>query len=98
VIRNAVAKGMSADEIIAVYVKTYGPNVVAIPNDQGFAMASWIVPYTGIAASFVFLFFIGQRLRRKKGEPAEATPESPAPATGESEAERLLKQELAELD
>lgn len=100
VIRNAVAKGMSADEIIAVYVKTYGENIIAIPSDKGFARASWMVPYAGIGASFVFLFFVGQRLRRRKDEPTAAGPESaPAPpAASETEAERLLKEELAELD
>lgn len=99
VIRNAAHKGMSADEIIAVYVKTYGENVLAIPNDKGFAMASWMVPYAGIGASFVFLFFIGSRLRKRKQEaeaPAAAPEKPPEPA--ETEAEKLLKQELAELD
>lgn len=98
VIRNAAAKGMTADEIIAIYVKTYGANILAIPSDTGFARASWLVPYAGIGASFVFLFFVGNRLRKRKDEaPAASAEPTPAPPK-ETDAELLLKQELAELD
>lgn len=97
VIRNAAAKGMSAEEIIAVYVKTYGENILAIPSDQGFARASWMVPYAGIGASFVFLFFVGNRLRKRRDD-TPAPDAAPAAKPSETEAEKLLQQELAELD
>ncbi|MBK8014356.1 MAG: cytochrome c-type biogenesis protein CcmH [Deltaproteobacteria bacterium] len=105
VIRNAVALGRSADQIVDTYVAVYGQRILAVPKDHGFAAASWAVPYAAAVLSLAFLFVLGRRLRRR----AESTdaPRDPAMdgsrrvagAEGaDDDDQKALQSELASLD
>lgn len=71
IIGAAVAKGMNEEEIVQAYVKTYGPDVLAVDTSEGRYQAMWAVPYVLIAGALALVFFIGRRARRRDEEPVE---------------------------
>ena len=82
-IRDLIAQGKTKDEIKDALVAQYGENVLAVPGDEGFDLAAWLVP----AIAFVTAAFaIGIALRRWRRasvtEPAERSAERTQ--TGES--------------
>lgn len=91
VIQRAAAQGMDADAIVAAYVKTYGPDVLAVDTSQGKYQSMWIVPYLGVAAGLGIVGFVGYRARRRREEDVAEVPLDP-------EAQDRLARELAELE
>jgi cytochrome c-type biogenesis protein CcmH len=92
-IRRLIAQGKTKDEIKDALVAQYGENVLAVPGDEGFDLAAWLVP--GIA--FVTaVFAIGIALRRWRRAPAEPTQtgESSDSAESEADAARRLDEDM----
>lgn len=90
VIRRAAAKGLSAEQIVETYVKTYGRGVLAVAKDHGLAAASWRVPIAFSFASLGLFVLVGIRARRRELEPE--------PQTAAMEDRQTLRQELEALD
>ncbi len=93
IIQAAVAKGMDEESIVAAYVKTYGPEVLAVDTSQGRYQTMWIVPYLCVAGGLGIVGFVGYRARRRRDE------EVVEPEVVEAgEAREALERELAALD
>jgi cytochrome c-type biogenesis protein CcmH len=43
-IRRLIAEGRSKEEIKDALVAEYGPEVLAVPEDEGFDLAAWVLP------------------------------------------------------
>ena len=43
-IRRQIAQGKTKEEIKAALVAEFGPAVLAVPEDDGFSVAAWLVP------------------------------------------------------
>ncbi|HKG36832.1 MAG TPA: cytochrome c-type biogenesis protein CcmH [Solirubrobacterales bacterium] len=91
-IRARIARGDSKEEIKDALVAEYGPSVLALPENDGFGIAAYLVPVLGFAAAVGALAFGVRRWRRS---PAPAGPDPAAPA-GEDAAR--LDEDLARYD
>ncbi len=88
-IRTQVDRGLTKDEVKAVLVAEYGPDVLAMPQDEGIGRAAYLVPIVIVLGGVALLAVLLPRWRRR--EPA-AAPASGAGAVAVSDAE------LARLD
>lgn len=69
-ISGLVAEGLSKDEIKDRLVDEFGPEVLAVPDTEGFDLAAWIVPGLAIVVAGVGILF-GLRRWRKAGRAGE---------------------------
>jgi cytochrome c-type biogenesis protein CcmH len=69
-IRGLIAEHKTKEEIKAVLVAEYGPEVLAMPDDEGFDLAAWIVPLAGIAIAIGAIGVAVSRWRRAAPAPA----------------------------
>jgi cytochrome c-type biogenesis protein CcmH len=93
-IRALIARGLTKDAVKAELKGRYGPAVLALPDDEGFSLAVWLVPIAVGLALLAVLALLLPRWRRRP--PAE----TPAPAGTELSAAdtRRLDQDLARYD
>jgi cytochrome c-type biogenesis protein CcmH len=95
-IRELIAQGKSAQEIKDALVAQYGERVLALPHDDGFNLAVYLVPVAVLAIALALLALALPRWRRharaRAAQPAAATP------TLSSEDMRRLDEELARRD
>jgi cytochrome c-type biogenesis protein CcmH/NrfF len=84
-IRERIAAGQSKDEIKDALVAEFGPEVLAIPEAEGFDLAAWLVPGIAILVAAVAIL-IGLRRWRRADRDAE---DPPAEALDEEDARRL---------
>ena len=100
-IRRLINQGKTKDEIKDALVAQYGENVLAIPGDEGFDLAAWLVP----AIAFITAAFaIGIALRRWRRTSATEAPERSAedtqtgepavPADADAAAARRLEEDM----
>jgi cytochrome c-type biogenesis protein CcmH len=87
-IRRMIEDGASKEEIKDALVAEYGEEVLALPDDEGFELAAWVVPP---AAILIAAGGIALVLLRRRPQAAEA------PALDPGDAERL-ERELDERD
>ena len=68
-IRRLIADGLTKDEIKDELVAEYGPDVLAVPDDEGFDLTAWLVPAIGftIAALAIAAVLLGRRGRPGEG-------------------------------
>jgi cytochrome c-type biogenesis protein CcmH len=85
-IRELIAEGKTKDEVKDALVAEYGENVLAVPGDDGFGLAAWLIP---IAAFVAAAIAIGIALRRWRRRDGSAEPPGRAPAPDRAGAERL---------
>jgi cytochrome c-type biogenesis protein CcmH len=90
-IRREIARGKTKDEIKAGLVDRFGPAVLAMPEDEGFGLAAYLVP---VLAGLLALAAVVLWLRRWRG-PAASTAPAKAPGAADS---RRLERELAAHD
>jgi cytochrome c-type biogenesis protein CcmH len=84
-IRRLIAQGKTKDQIKDALVAQYGENVLAVPGDEGFDLAAWLVP----AVAFVTAAFgIGIALRRWRHASVTEAPERSAELTHSGEPRR----------
>ncbi len=87
-IRREIARGKTKDEIKAGLVERFGPAVLAMPTDEGFGLAAYVVPVlAGLLALAVVLFW----MRSRRG-PAALRRRTPAPGGADA---RRLERDLA---
>jgi cytochrome c-type biogenesis protein CcmH len=95
-IRTLIARGLSKDEIKDRLVAQYGPQVLAIPGDEGFDLAAWLVPGAAIVIAGGAIFVGLRRWRREGRRRAAAKPE--ASEEVDSEEQKRLDEDLARYD
>ena len=79
-IRDLIAQGLTKDEIKARLVAEYGEEVLAVPSNEGFDLAAWLVPGAAILVAGVAIFIGLRRWRRAD----RAAPAAPRPAAADS--------------
>ena len=93
-IRELIAQGLTKDEVKDRLVAEFGEEVLAIPDDEGFDLAAWLVPGVAVIAAAVAIF-VGLRRWRRAGAREDGS-DADAALTGE-DAQRL-DQDLARYD
>jgi cytochrome c-type biogenesis protein CcmH len=97
-IRRLIAQGLTKKQILASLKATYGPGILAKPQDSGFSLAVWWVPVAVVLALVALLAALLPRWRRRPpgGGGNGSTPPG-APALSASDARRL-DEDLARYD
>ncbi len=93
-IRRRIAKGHTKAEIKAALVAEFGPDVLAMPDDDGFSIAAWLVPGALLLGGTAGVVLVAGRWRRSAAEPAAR----PAASGLSADDERRLDAELAAFD
>ena len=94
-IRRMIARGMTKAQILAELKRTYGPGILAKPQDSGFSLAVWWVPVAVVVALGALIAALLPRWRRRSaGDDADA---ARAPALSAADARRL-DEDLARYD
>jgi cytochrome c-type biogenesis protein CcmH len=95
-IRELIAEGKDEQQIKDVLVAQYGERVLALPEEDGFNLAVYLVPIGALLLALALLAFALPRWRRsartRAGQPAVAAPELSA------EDARRLDEDLARHD
>ena len=95
-IRRLIARGLTKEQILAELKRTYGPGILAKPQDSGFSLAVWWVPVAVVAALVALLAALLPRWRRRSKTVATATaPREPALSAADA---RRLDEDLARYD
>jgi cytochrome c-type biogenesis protein CcmH len=91
-IRREIAAGKTKQEIKDDLVDRFGPRVLAVPEDEGFGLAAYLVPVLAVVLALGGLIVAARRWRRpaRQSQPAQ-------PALDPSDAQRL-ERELAAYD
>ena len=93
-IRRLIAQGLTEKQILDRLEQTYGPGILATPQDSGFSLAVWWVPVAVVAGLVALLVALLPRWRRRTADGGEA-PSAPALSSAE---ERRLDDDLARYD
>jgi cytochrome c-type biogenesis protein CcmH len=102
-IDRMIAQGMSRQQILAVFVKRYGPSVLAAPGSSNwFDLFAWISPFVALAAGALVVARLVRRWASPPTAPA-APPATPpesgaAGSPGASSYERRLEEELSRFE
>jgi len=95
-IRALIDRGLTKDQIKAELKRTYGPAILATPQDEGFDLAAYLVPVAVVLGCVALLAALLPRWRRRPPSgPAAGT--GPPPAVSAAE-ERRLEEDLARYD
>jgi cytochrome c-type biogenesis protein CcmH len=92
-IQQLISQGATKDEIKDALVAEYGPEVLALPETEGFDLAAWLVPGVAIVVAGVAIFFGLRRWRRNEGRAEEGDS-----AAIDSEDQERLDRDLARYD
>ncbi len=90
-IRDLIAQGLTKEEIKDRLVAEFGPEVLAIPEDEGFDLVAWIVPGLAILVALVAIV-VG--LRRWKRAGTTVDPEASAELEPRGEDKERLERDL----
>jgi cytochrome c-type biogenesis protein CcmH len=98
-IRRLIAQGLTKQQILANLKATYGPGILAKPQDSGFSLAVWWVPVAVVLALVGLLAALLPRWRRRsRSSESDGDGEPPAaPALSAADARRL-DEDLARYD
>lgn len=95
-IRRLIAQGKSERQIKDALVAEYGPRVLALPKDEGFNLAVYLVPVAAVLAALALLAIALPRWRRRaRAHAAQPAPAAPAISP---EDRRRLDEDLARHD
>lgn len=87
-IRELIVQGKDEQQIKDVLVAQYGERVLALPRDDGFNLAVYLVPIAAIALALALLALALPRWRRHARVRA-AAPATAVPTLSEEDAQRL---------
>ena len=96
-IRRLIARGLTKQQILAQLERTYGPGILAKPQDSGFSLAVWWVPVAVVACLVVLLATLLPRWRRRGRDRGAERARARAPALSAAD-ERRLDEDLARYD
>ena len=85
-IRDLIAQGLTKEQIKDVLVREYGENVLATPDDSGFDLTAWLLPFIAAGLGITGVAIAVYRWRRER--PDDGDP-PPAEALQGADAERL---------
>ena len=63
-INHLIAQGKTKDEIKDALVAEYGPEVLAVPEAEGFDLAAYVLPIVGVLAALLAIGLAARRWRR----------------------------------
>jgi len=73
-IRQNLDDGLSADQIVQLFVAQYGEQVLSAPTKRGFNLLPWVLPFVLIGFFGVVIYFVVKKwVKRGEQEQAEAT-------------------------
>ena len=84
-IRRLIAQGESKQQIKDALARQYGDEVLALPKNDGFNLAAYLVPLLGVLLAAGLLAFALTRWRR----PRRAAPAGAAPGISSADSHRL---------
>jgi cytochrome c-type biogenesis protein CcmH len=90
-IRREIRRGRTKEQIKEGLVDRFGPAVLALPDDEGFSLAAYLVPLLGALLGAVAVFAAARRWRRPPGV-------APTPTALDAADERRLERELTAYD
>jgi cytochrome c-type biogenesis protein CcmH len=90
-IRRQIARGRTKEQIKDALVDRFGPAVLALPEDEGFGLAAYLIPILVALSASVGVFTAARRWRR-------SAPAAPSPPRPNPEDEQRLERELAAYD
>ncbi|MEZ5154892.1 MAG: cytochrome c-type biogenesis protein CcmH [Solirubrobacterales bacterium] len=93
-INDLIAQGLTKDEIKDELVKEYGPEVLAVPGDDGFDLVGgWVLPVVAVLVGAGLVVLAARRWRRdqRRDDAAAPAPAGPDPASEES---KRLREDL----
>jgi cytochrome c-type biogenesis protein CcmH/NrfF len=93
-IRKLIARGLTKQQILDELERTYGPGILAKPQDSGFSLAVWWVPVAVVLGLVALLAALLPRWRRRGGGGGGDGGDRPAPALSPAD-ERRLDEDLA---
>jgi cytochrome c-type biogenesis protein CcmH len=96
-IRRLIAQGLTKQQILAELERTYGPGILAKPQDSGFSLAVWWVPVAVVACLIALLAMLLPRWRRRGRARGDDRARAPAPSLSAAD-ERRLDEDLARYD
>ena len=88
-IRSLIAQGKTEEQIKDALVVEYGDRVLALPREEGFNLAVYLVPIAALLAALALLVVALPRWRRRTRALAAAGPAAPGPALSDEDAQRL---------
>jgi cytochrome c-type biogenesis protein CcmH len=94
-IRRLIAQGLTKQQILAELKSTYGPGILAKPQDSGFSLAVWWVPVIVVLAIAGLLAVLLPRWRRRARAADPAASNAHALSAADS---RRLDEDLARYD
>jgi cytochrome c-type biogenesis protein CcmH len=97
-IRRLIARGLTKEQILAELERTYGPAILAKPQDSGFSLAVWWVPVAVVLGLVALVAALLPRWRRRGpggGPPGGGPPRAPALSAADA---RRLDEDLARYD
>jgi cytochrome c-type biogenesis protein CcmH len=92
-IRRLIARGLTKQQILAELERTYGPGILAKPQDSGFSLAVWWVPVAVVLGLVALVAALLPRWRRRP--PGGGPPRAPALSSADA---RRLDEDLARYD
>ena len=98
VIADKLDDGQNTEQIKAYFVEQYGQKVVGKPSTEGFHLTAWLMPFIGLFAAALLLFFwLRQRnMVHTQLKPIPVSTQRPATITDEYQAQ--LERELKRLN
>jgi cytochrome c-type biogenesis protein CcmH len=96
-IRRLIARGLTKQQILAELKRTYGPAILAKPQDSGFSLAVWWVPVAVVACLVALMATLLPRWRRRGRDRGDERARPRAPDLSAAD-ERRLDEDLARYD
>jgi cytochrome c-type biogenesis protein CcmH len=96
-IRRLIAQGLTKEQILAELERTYGPSILAKPQDSGFSLAVWWVPVVVVVGLVALLAALLPRWRRRGRDDGDDQDRERAPTLSTADARRL-DEDLARYD
>jgi cytochrome c-type biogenesis protein CcmH len=97
-IRRLIAQGLTKKQILASLKSTYGPNILAKPQDSGFSLAVWWVPVLVVVAVVALVAVLLARWRRRPPDDDDDGGPPPAELVLSAADARRLEEDLARYD
>jgi cytochrome c-type biogenesis protein CcmH len=99
-IRELIAEGRTKDEVKDALVAEYGENVLAVPGDDGFGLAAWLIPIAAFITAAIAIGIALRRWRHTNGSGEAEGDGRPRPAAGAADAEgaKRLDEDMAHYD
>jgi cytochrome c-type biogenesis protein CcmH len=96
-IRALIARGLTKEQVKDELKARYGPAVLALPDDEGFSLAVYLVPIAVVAGLVATLVLLLPRWRARRHDAEASGTDTATPELSPADARRL-DQDLARYD